>query len=111
MADRRHNGEPGYQPTKPEVVAEHPYSKIALMISVPLGIGLLGFLTVYMINDIKGDIAQNHLIQSEALQQINVNVTDISLNRQAIDVIEDDVEDLGVTDGKLWRTISKKADK
>jgi len=24
-SDRRHNGDPGYKPTRPEVVAEHPY--------------------------------------------------------------------------------------
>lgn len=100
-----------YHPSKPEAIAEHPFTKLSLLPAIVLVAGLLAWFGNNLVMSMEKKLDRAYETQQSGLEKINNNVTNIALTSQRVDTVENDIEDLGVTDGKLWRAIGLKVDK
>ena len=83
--------------SKPEQVAENAYFKIG----TPLLLAGMLALIVFFLRDMHSDMKLGQI-------QINDNVTQIAINKDDINDIEEDITDIKLVNQRQWRTINDR---
>lgn len=107
----RRGQDDSYTPSRPEAIAEHPYTKLSIVPIIIFVLSVFGWFGNYLIGNIEKKIDLQYQAQQSGLAQINANVTGIAVNRYKIDDIEDDIVSIDLVNVRQWSLINAKADK